>query len=85
MILKRKLTIEERKELLDKLFYFDLVKEGHNHHVIYDSEGEEFYGGEENCKFNFDTLEDFFKYQAHLSYEEGYKRCQKEIKRALGL
>lgn len=87
-LLKRKLTDEERKELLYELFGFELIDCGDKdkpHFVIYDSEGDEFYGSDENCKFNFDTLYDFFDYTSHLSEEKGVRKAQWNIQKALGL
>lgn len=88
-LLKRKLTREERAELLEDLFEYRLVNlaEAHEkpHDVIYDDDGDEFYGKDENCQFNLETLDDFFKYSKHLAESAGIRLAQWRIKQALGL
>lgn len=49
------LTIELQKEILDKMFGFTLVDVsdgGEPHYVVYDEDGNEFYGSNENCKYD---------------------------------
>ncbi|MDK7376120.1 MULTISPECIES: hypothetical protein [Weeksella] len=89
MLLTRKLTNEEKKELLQELFGFDLInvdeREGSEHWVVYDEEGNEFYGSNENCQFDFSTLAGFFSYTAHRAKNQGYSDCQFAIRKVLGV
>ena len=70
------LTTKQKKELLQTLFGFDLINvdesENGEHWVVYDEEGEEFYGSNENCQFDFSTLAGFFSYTAHRAKNQGY-------------
>lgn len=47
-MLTEQLTVKQKKELIQTLFGFDLINvdesEGGEHWVVYDEEGEEFYG-----------------------------------------
>jgi hypothetical protein len=89
MLLKRKLTNEEKKELLQTLFGFDLInvddREGSEQWVVYDEDGNEFYGSNENCQFNFSTLAGFFSYTAHRAKTQGYSDCQFAMRKVLGV
>jgi hypothetical protein len=89
-ILTKQLTIKEQNEILDTLFGFELVGETYpcdkeKHYVLYDEEGEEFYGSSENCQFNFSTLAGIFSYTAHRAKEQGYQDCQFAMRKVLGL
>lgn len=85
-ILTRKLTVEEQREILVTLFSFSIKdNEGNNHFVVFDDEGNEFYGSEFNCQFDFSTLAGIFSYAAHISKERGALNKQWEIKKALGI
>lgn len=82
------LPVELQKEILDKMFGFTLVDEsdgGEPHYVVYDEEGNEFYGSNENCQFNFSTLAGFFSYTAHRAKNQGFSDCQFQIRKLLGL
>jgi len=83
------LTIKKKKELLQTLFGFDLINVGlqdnYEHYVIYDAEGDEFYGSDYNCQFNFDTLADFFMYAEKIALDQGYFNCQFKMREVLGL
>lgn len=89
MLLTRKLTNEEKKELLQTLFGFDLInvdeREGSEHWVVYDEDGNEFYGSNENCRFDFSTLAGFFSYTAHRAKNQGYSDCQFAMRKVLGV
>lgn len=61
------ITPEFQKAILRKLFDFEMDENG----VIYDSEGEEFFGFDKNEKFSFDTLEGIVEYARHIAYENG--------------
>lgn len=54
-MLTEQLTTKQKKELLQELFGIDLINvdesENGEHWVVYDEEGEEFYGSNENCQF----------------------------------
>ena len=68
-MLTDKLTREQQNDILYTLFGFSLVNvdedEGKEHWVLYDEEGNEFYGSNENCQFDFSTLAGIFSYTAH--------------------
>lgn len=89
MLVTRKLTNEEKKELLQTLFGFDLInvdeREGSEHWVVYDEDGNEFYGSNENCQFDFSTLAGFFSYTAHRAKNQGYSDCQFAMRKVLGV
>jgi hypothetical protein len=88
-MLTEQLTIKQKKELLQTLFGFDLINvdesEGSEHWVVYNEEGKEFYGSNENCQFDFSTLAGFFSYTAHRAKNQGYSDAQWYIKKALGV
>lgn len=83
------LTIEERNSILYELFGFSFVnvdeKKDEQHWVLYDEEGDEFYGSNENCQFDFSTLAGIFSYTAHRAKKQGYSDCQYEIRKLLGI
>lgn len=88
-MITKKLTREEQTSILNDLFGFSLVnvdeKEGQEHWVLYDEEGNEFYGSNENCQFDFSTLTGIFSYTAHRAKNQGYLDCQSDIKKAIGI
>lgn len=88
-MLTEQLTTDQMKELLQTLFGFDLINvdenEGGEHWVVYDEEGNEFYGSSVNCQFDFSTLAGFFSYTAHRAKNQGFSDCQFQIKKLLGL
>jgi hypothetical protein len=89
IMLTEQLTTKEKKELLQQLFGFDLINddesENGEHWVVYDEEGEEFYGSNENCQFDFSTLVGFFSYTAHRAKNQGYSDCQCAMRKVLGV
>jgi len=92
-MLKKKLTIEEQREILGSLFGFDIINksypnendEENPHYIIYDEEGYEFYGNDKNLSFTLTTLEGIFAYTAHRAKEQGYADAQYNIRKALGI
>lgn len=88
-MIKNKLSIEEQNEILLTLFGFEYVNISEEnekpHHVLYDEEGYEFYGSNENCQFDFSTLEGIFSYAAHRAKNQGYFDCQNDLKKVLGI
>lgn len=88
-MITRKLTREEQNSILNDLFGFSLVnvdeKEGGEHWVLYDEEGDEFYGSNENCQFDFSTLAGIFSYTAHRAKNQGYSDCQYAMRKVLGV
>ena len=88
-MLTEQLTTKQKKELLQTLFGFDLINvdesENGEHWVVYDEEGEEFYGSNENCQFDFSTLAGFFSYTAHRAKNKGYSDCQFAMRKVLGV
>jgi hypothetical protein len=88
-MITKKLTREEQNSILNDLFGFSLVNvdenEGQEHWVLYDEEGEEFYGSNENCQFDFSTLAGIFSYTAHRAKNQGYSDCQYAMRKVLGV
>lgn len=80
-----KLTREQQQELLNTLFGFDFVNTNDEHWVLYDEEGDEFYGSTENCQFDFSTLAGIFSYTAHRAKNQGYSDCQFAMRKVLGI
>jgi hypothetical protein len=73
-LLKRKLTPEEREELLEK---FDLYTEDG---VIYDDDGKRFYANPKNKYYKLNNLIDFFEYAAHIARVQGRNDLRRELK-----
>lgn len=87
-MLKKKLTIEEQREIISTLFGFDIVNvedEQNPHYVVYNEEGFVFYGNDENLRFDFTSLEGIFAYTAHRAKEQGYADAQYNMRKAMGL
>ncbi len=88
-MLTDKLTREQQNDILYTLFGFSLVNvdedEGKEHWILYDEEGNEFYGSNENCQFDFSTLAGIFSYTAHSAKKQGFSDCQYQIRKVLGL
>lgn len=89
MDLTTELTIEEQNYFLNNLFGFELinVSEGNEkpHYVLYDDDGCEFYGTQDNCQFNFSTLMGMFSYMAYKFKNQGYSDCQYDLRKVLGI
>lgn len=79
-MLNRQLTHEEKSELLYELFGFT-----YDDDVLIDDDGNEFYGCDDNLKFDFSTLGGIINYVKILSEKEGYIQAQINIKKALGI
>lgn len=79
-MLKKQLTQEEKSDLLYQLFGFT-----YDDDVLLDDDGNEFYGYDDNLKFDFSTLEGIINYVKILSEKEGYIQAQINIKKALGI
>ncbi len=84
-MLTRKLTISQQQDLLNTLFGFDYVNVGNGHMVLYDGDGNEFYGYDKHCQFDFSTLAGIFSYTAHRAKNQGYSDAQFNIRKALGV
>lgn len=88
-MITKKLTREEQNSILNDLFGFVFVNEseteGEEHWVLYDEEGYEFYGSNENCQFDFSTLAGIFSYTAHRAKNQGYSDCQYAMRKVLGV
>lgn len=84
-MLTRKLTISQQQDLLSTLFGFDYVNVGNGQMVLYDEDGNEFYGCTEHCQFDFSTLAGIFSYTAYRAKNQGYSDSQFNIRKALGV
>lgn len=78
-LLTKKLTREEQDSILEPLFGIRHEKCGEDHYVLYDEEGDEFYGRNANCQFDFSTLAGIFSYQAHLMKLKGRNSIKAEL------
>ncbi|MET3035842.1 hypothetical protein ABXT08_07065 [Chryseobacterium sp. NRRL B-14859] len=89
MDITKELSIEECNHILDKLFGFEFVNvSDYNeqpHFILYDSEGEEFYGKNENLQFDLTTLQGIFLYHAYVHKQNGYWDAQSAMRQAIGL
>jgi hypothetical protein len=87
-VLSTELTIELQKEILDKMFGFTLVDEsdgGEPHYVVYDEDGNEFYGSNENCEYDLSTFGGIIRYAEDRGYKMGYLSCQMDMRKVLGI
>lgn len=88
-MITKKLTREEQNSILNDLFGFSFVNvdetDGSEHWVLYDEEGYEFYGCNENCRFDFSTLAGIFSYTAYRAKNQGYSDCQHAMRKVLGI
>jgi len=78
---------DDQKSILNDLFGFNFesVAEDEERWVLYDEEGNEFYGSNENRQFNFSTLAGIFSYIAYRAKKEGYADCQREMRKIIGI
>jgi hypothetical protein len=82
------LTIELQKEILDQMFGFTIVDEsdgGEPHYVVYDEDGNEFYGSNENCKYDLSKFEGIIRYAENRGFRMGYFSCQMDMRKVLGV
>ena len=79
-MLTKKLTKEEQAELLGYLFGFTF-----DDGALINEDGAEFYGILSNAQFDFSTLEGIFLYTAYRAKNQGYKACQYQMRKALGV
>ena len=82
------LTIGQQQELLSQMFGFALVNESDDEnpqYVLYDEEGCEFYGSNENCKYDLSTFGGIIRYAEDRGYKQGYASCQMDIRKLLGI
>lgn len=84
-----KLSREQQHEILNTLFGFNYENVSNadmpEHWVLYDEEGYEFYGSNENCQFDFSTLAGIFSYTAHRAKNQGFSDCQYQMRKLLGV
>lgn len=87
MDLNKKLTLEEQTEILYELFGF-VVGDGDTASnckgVIYDEEGDEFYGSDSNDKFDLTCFSGIIKYSKHLAFEDGKAELRHSFRKLLG-
>ncbi len=85
----RILTIGEQDTFLSELFGYDFIDISDPgqppHYVLYDENGDEFYGTKENEQFDFSTLPGIFSYIAYRAKQEGYLNAQSDMRKALGI
>ena len=88
-MIKQELAFEQQEEILREMFGFNVVDESlegqEPHYVVYDEEGNEFYGRNENCKYDLSTISGIIRYAEHRGEKTGYWRCQNDIRKVLGV
>lgn len=88
-MLTKKLTKEEQSDILNTLFGFwwenIAENEEKEHWVLFDENGYEFYGSDENLQFDFSTLAGIFSYSTHRAKKQGYADCQYAMRKVLGV
>lgn len=84
-MINQELTRQQQHDLLNALFGFNFEDSGGGHWVLYDDDGEEFYGSNENLRFDFSTLAGIFSYTAHQAKKQGYSDCQSAMRKILGV
>lgn len=85
-----KLSREEQNHFIKTLFGLEMINvstepDSDPHYVVYDEEGNEFYGSDYNCQFDFSTLAGIFSYTVHRAKNQGYSDCQYAMRKLLGL
>lgn len=86
----KELTIKEQENILGDLFGFRFHNSGIGrddkpHWVLFDEEGDEFYGNNENCQFDFSTLQGIFSYAIYTGLKRGEAGIQYELRKLLGI
>lgn len=81
MEVKDKLSKNQQSVFLYQLLGFSVDEQG----VIYDEDGDQFYGYDENISCNLNTLEDIVNFIKFLSKQDGIRHAQRQMKSALGL
>lgn len=85
----RIMSIDEQDTFLSELFgynFIDVSDPGRPpHYVLYDENGDEFYGKKENKQFDFSTLPGIFSYIAYRAKQDGYLSAQSNMRKALGI
>lgn len=84
-LLAKKLTNEEQHGILNALFGFDLINTNDDHWVLYDEEGYEFYGNNNNLQFEFSTLNGIFSFAIFKAKQQGYSDCQFAFRKLLDI
>lgn len=88
-MITKELTIEEQRSILSTLFGFSIIDESlegeEPHYVVYDDDGNEFYGDNQNSKWDFSTLLGIFSYTANRAKKQGYEDCQYAFRKLLNL
>ena len=89
MDLTSKLSFSEQNHFIKTLFGFEIINVSSEpdlkpHFVVYDDEGNEFYGADSNCQFDFSTLAGIFSYTAHRAKNQGYSDAQYAMRKAIG-
>lgn len=85
----QELTIEQQNQILSEMFGFSIIDESlegeEPSYVVYDEDGNEFYGSNENCKYDLSTIGGIIRYAEDRGEKTGYLRCQADIRKALGV
>lgn len=74
-LLDVKLTLDEQRHLLKELLNFEIDQNG----VVYDEEGDEFFGFKRNDKYDFSTLRGIIFYIKEDAFDLGKDRGKSEI------
>ena len=92
-ILNEKLPFGHLKNILSEMFGFTVVDESiandtnsiNEHYVIYDENGDEFYGNNDNIVYDLSTIGGIIRYAEDRGEKTGYKRCQQDIRKVLDI
>jgi len=88
-MIKQELPIKSQQEILNEMFGFNVVDESlegqEPHYVVYDEEGNEFYGSDENCQYDLSTIGGIIRYAQDKGEKTGYWRCQNDMLKVLGI
>lgn len=79
-ILNQKLSDSSRAEILSELLGYH-IEDG----VIYDEDGDEFFGIDSNCEYSLLTLDSIIRFMVDRAKQRGRVEKSLEIRKALGL
>lgn len=80
-IVDRELELEDMADVLEAVLNFTVDEDG----VIYDENGLEFHGIEENTKWELSTVREICRYVRFRGVEAGKANAKFEMRKALGL
>ena len=79
-ILTDELTKDQQAQVLRKLFGMDYAES-----LLVDPWGDEFYKTPDNLAFDMTTIGGIISYIRHTEYQKGYEKCQRDMRKVLGV